>query len=187
MRALSHYFLLALLLVASPVHAQEFNEVQTAKSSIVFGYRQMNVPLTGTFSKFVIQAHFDPGKPAAAQVRIDIDLSSIDTGNSDADEEMPGKLWFNTQQFPTGQFVSSNIKALGGGRYEAQGKLTIKGKTLDVIAPFTFRQEGANAIFDGSFKLKRLDYAVGEGLWADIATIANEVNITFHFVASSKK
>ena len=187
MRAFSRYFLPALLLVASSAHALEFNEVQAAKSSIVFGYKQMNVPLTGTFAKFIIQAHFDPGKPAAAQVNIDIDLSSIDTGNSDADEEMPGKLWFNTKQFPTGQFVSSSIKALGGDRYEAQGKLTIKGKTLDVTAPFTFRPEGANAIFDGSFKLKRLDYAIGEGLWADIATVANEVSITFHFVASSKK
>lgn len=187
MYTLSRYLLPALLLAASYAHALEFSEVQAAKSSLVFGYKQMRVPLTGTFTKFAIQARFDPAKPAAAQARIDIDLSSIDTGNSDADEEMPGKLWFNTKQFPTGQFVSSNIKALGGDRYEAQGKLTIKGKTLDVTAPFTFRQEGANAVFDGSFKLNRLDYAIGEGLWADIATLSNEVSITFHFVASSKK
>ena len=179
--------LFALLLAASAAHALEFTEIQTAKSSMVFGYKQMNVPLTGSFGKFAIQARFDPAKPATGLARIDIDLSSIDTGNSDADDEVAGKLWFNTKQFPKAQFVSSSIKALGGNRYEAQGKLTLKGKTLDISAPFTFKQEGTTALFDGAFRLNRLDYAIGEGLWADLATVANEVSITFHFVASSKK
>jgi polyisoprenoid-binding protein YceI len=179
-------FLAAVLSISSSAHALEFSEVQTAKSSMVFGYKQMNVPLSGKFAKFSIQAHFDPNKPAAAQAKIDIDLSSIDTGNSEADEEVMGKLWFNTRQFPTGQFVSSSVKALGGNRYEAQGKLTIKGKTLDVSAPFTLKQEGQTAIFDGAFKLNRLDYDIGTGIWADVATVANEVSITFHFVARSK-
>lgn len=187
MKTFNRYLFAAILLAASSAHALEFSEVQAAKSSMVFGYKQMNVPLSGKFAKFAIQAHFDPSKPAAAQAKIDIDLSSIDTGNSDADEEVLGKLWFNTKLYPTGQFVSSSIKALGGDRYEAIGKLSIKGKSLDVSAPFTFKQDGANAIFDGSFKMNRLDYGVGEGLWADIATVANEVSITFHFVASSKK
>lgn len=187
MNTFNLYLFAAILLAASSAHALEFSEVQAAKSSMVFGYKQMNVPLSGKFAKFAIKAHFDPSKPAAAQAKIDIDLSSIDTGNSDADEEVLGKLWFNTKLYPTGQFVSSSIKALGGDRYEATGKLSIKGKSLDVSAPFTFKQDGANAIFDGSFKMNRLDYGVGEGLWADIATVANEVSITFHFVASSKK
>ncbi|MGB8516344.1 MAG: YceI family protein [Gallionella sp.] len=187
MNSLKSIFLGALITLASGAQAVEFSEVQAAKSTMIFGYKQMNVPLSGKFAKFNIVANFDPAKPASAQAKISIDLSSIDTGNSDADEEVMGKLWFDTKQFPNGQFVSSSIKSLGGNRYEAQGKLSIKGKSLDVTAPFTFKQEGANGIFDGAFKMNRLDYAIGTGIWADIATVANEVSLTFHFVASSKK
>jgi polyisoprenoid-binding protein YceI len=153
---------------------------------MLFGYKQMNVPLTGSFAKFNIAARFDPAKPATGLAKIDIDLSSIDTGNSDADEEVLGKLWFDTKRYPQAHFVADSIKALGGDRFQAQGKLTIKGKTMDVSAPFTVKQQGDVANFDGVLTIKRLDYAIGEGLWADLSTVANEVSITFHFVASSK-
>ena len=183
---IAKYLGLAALLTCATTQAIEFSDVQLAKSSMVFGYKQMNVPLDGSFAKFNIAARFDPAKPATAMAKIDIDLASIDTGNSDADEEVLGKLWFDTKQYPQAQFVSSSIKALGGDRYQAAGKLTIKGKTLDVTAPFTVKQQGNTASFDGALTLNRLDYAIGTGLWADLDTVANEVSITFHFVASSK-
>lgn len=184
--SISKYLVLATLLCSAQTLATEFSAVQLSKSSMVFGYRQMNVPLNGSFAKFNIAARFDPAKPASGSAKIDIYLSSIDTGNSDADEEVLGKLWFDTQHYPQAHFVSSSIKALGGDRYQALGKLTIKGKTLDVSAPFTFKQQGDSASFDGALTINRLDYAIGEGLWADLGTVANKVSITFHFVASSK-
>lgn len=177
---------LAALLACSSAPALEFSEVQLNKSTMVFGYKQMNVPLKGSFAKFNISARFDPAKPASGLAKIDIDLASIDTGNSDADEEVLGKLWFDTKRYPQAHFVSDSIQALGGDRYQAQGKLTIKGKTMEVSAPFTFKPQGNSATFDGVLTIKRLDYAIGEGLWADLSTVANEVSITFHFVASSK-
>jgi polyisoprenoid-binding protein YceI len=76
---------------------------------------------------------------------------------------------------------------LSGDRYELSGKLTIKGKTQDLVTPFTFRQEGNSGIFDGVFILKRLDFAVGDGIWSDVATVANEVNIKFHLVATATR
>ena len=116
---------------------------------------------------------------------MEVDIASIDTGFSDADDEVAGKLWFNAKAFPVAQFeAQGSVKALGSNRYEAPGKLAIKGRTQDVLAPFTFRQEGAFAVFDGSFTLKRLDYAIGEGIWSDLATVANEVQIKFHIVAA---
>ena len=77
------------------------------------------------------------------------------------------------------------MKPLGGDKYEVAGKLTIKGRTQDVVAPFTFRQDGGNGIFDGGFTLKRLDFGVGDGAWADVGTVANEVQIKFHIVAAA--
>lgn len=176
---------LLLLLLSPSSGAIEFSEVDLAKSAITFAYKQMNVPMEGRFKRFSAHIAFDPGKIHAARAKMEVDLASIDTGFGDADDEVAGKLWFNIKAFPVAQFdAQGGVKVLGGNRYEAQGKLAIKGRTLDVSAPFTFRQEGSVAVFDGSFTLKRLDYAIGEGIWSDLATVANEVQVKFHIVAT---
>lgn len=181
---LPYVFSLGLLLIAGSLYALEFNQVMTDKSTIGFGYKQMNVPLEGKFKKFAAQINFDPSKPESAQAKFDIDLASIDTGSSDADDEVVGKDWFNVKGYPKAAFVSTGIKSLGNNRFEVQGKLTIKGKTLPVTAPFTFKPEASAAMFDGSLTIKRLDYAIGEGEWADVSTVANEIQIKFHIVST---
>jgi polyisoprenoid-binding protein YceI len=84
------------------------------------------------------------------------------------------------------KFVASSVKPLGNNRYEVAGKMSIKGKTLDLATPVTVTQQGNSASFDGSLVLKRADYAIGDGIWADFGTVANEIQIKFRLVASSK-
>lgn len=168
-------------------HAAEFNAVQTDKSSLVFAFKQMNVGMEGRFKKFAVQLNFDPAKAASAKVSLDVDLASIDTGSSEGDDEVAGKQWFNTKAFPVAHFASSSVKPLGDNRYEVVGQLTIKGRTQPVTAPTTVTIQGNNATFDGAFVLKRADFAIGEGPWADFGTVANEIQIKFHVLATSGK
>ena len=180
----------ALLLAAGlPLAAQavEYTQVQTARSNINFAYKQMGVGMDGKFGKFAAQLNFDPAKPAAAKATLDVDLASIDTGSSEADQEVVGKQWFNTKAYPTAHFVSSNVKALGGNRYEIAGKLTIKGRTQDIVAPVSFAAQGNQGFFDGSFSFKRADFAIGEGPWAAFDTVANEIQVKFHIIATPGK
>ena len=72
----------------------------------------------------------------------------------------------------------------GGNRYEVAGKMTIKGRTQDLSTPVTVTQRGSSATFEGSLVLKRADYDIGGGVWADFGTVANEVQIKFHLVAT---
>ena len=174
----------AALLLAGAAHAVEFKQVDTARSSLAFTSKQMGVPVPGSFKKFTSQISFDPAKPSAASTTLEIDLASIDAGSKDANDEVVGKQWFNVKAFPTAKFVSTGVKALGGNKYEAVGKMTIKGQTRDVVAPFTFKQDGANGVFDGAFVLKRMDYGIGEGPWADVSAVATEIEIKFHVVAA---
>ncbi|SBT03624.1 conserved exported hypothetical protein [Candidatus Accumulibacter aalborgensis] len=169
---------------AASVSAVEYNQFLADKSTLSFVSRQMGVAIDGRFRKFVATLAFDPARPTAARARLDLDLASIDAGSQDADDEVVGKPWFNLKAFPTASFVSSAIRPLGGDKFELAGKLTIKGKTQEISAPFTFRQDGSNAAFDGAFTLKRLDFGVGDGVWSDVSTVANEVQIKFHIVAA---
>lgn len=184
------HFITALALAAAlplTAHAIEYKQIQTDKSTLGFGYKQMGVAMDGKFRKFATQLSFDPAKPAAAKATFDVDLASIDTGSSEADQEVAGKQWFNTKAFPTARFVSSSVKALGGNKFEVAGKLTMKGRTQDVVAPITFTPQGNQAVFDGAFSFKRVDFAIGEGPWAAFDTVANEIQVKFHFLANTGK
>lgn len=174
--------------LALPLAAQavEYTQVQADKSSINFGYKQMGVNMDGRFRKFTAQLNFDPAKAAAAKASFDVQLASIDTGVTEADEEVAGKQWFNTKAFPTARFVSSSVKTLGGNRYEVAGQLSIKGKTQNVVVPATFTTQGNNGVFDGSFTIRRGDFSIGEGAWAAFDTVANDIQIKFHILATGK-
>jgi polyisoprenoid-binding protein YceI len=177
----------AALLTLVAAQAVEYKQILSDKSSLAFVYKQMNVPMDGSFKRFKSQLVFDPAKPAAGSAQFEIDVASIDTGSPEGNDEVAGKLWFNTKAFPTAKFVSSAIKPLGNNRFEVSGKMSIKGRTLDVSTPATYRQDGANGVFEGTFVLKRADYGIGEGVWADFGTVANEVQIKFRLLAAAGK
>ncbi len=175
----------ALATALSSAQAIEFNQLQPAKSALAFVSKQMNVPVEGQFKSFRSKLAFDPAKPAAAKAELEIDLASIDAGSKDANDEVASKAWFDTKAFPVAKFVSTSFKPLGGNRFEVSGKMTIKGRTQDLTTPVTLRQEGNSATFEGSLVLKRADYAIGEGMWADFGTVANEVQVRFRLVATA--
>jgi len=66
-------------------------------------------------------------------------------------------------------------------------EIAVPGRTRPVSAPVTVAIEGNKAVFDGAFVLKRGDFAIGEGAWADFGVIANEIRISFHVVATGEK
>ena len=175
----------SLLLLPALGNAAEFSVVQTDKSTLSFGFTQMNVGMDGRFKQFAAAVNFDPAKPEAAKANLEVDLASIDTGSEEGDEEVAGKLWFNTRTFPTARFVSTSVKPLGGNRYDISGQLSIKGRTQTVTAPTTVTLQGNSATFDGALVIKRADFAIGEGAWADFSTVANEIQIKFHVLATS--
>ena len=71
----------------------------------------------------------------------------------------------------------------GGGKYEIAGSLSIKGCAKACVVPVTIRTDAAgNRVAEGKFSLKRLDYRVGEGMWADTDTVANDVIVSVRIV-----
>ena len=164
------------LAAALPAAAQT---VDLARSEVVFGFKQENVPGTGKFRKFAAQVTFDAAKPEATRASIDIDVTSVDLGDAGWNNDVQGASWLNTKQFPKSTFVATGAKALGGGRYESTGKFTLKGITRDVVASFTAKPEAGGTLLEGMVPLKRNDFKIGDGVWADTSVIANEVAVRF--------
>jgi polyisoprenoid-binding protein YceI len=162
--------------------------LDTAHSQVTFTLKQMNSPMDGQFKQFSGNAVLDAKKPAANHADITIKVNSISLPTAESTATTLQKDWFNAAQFPTAHFVSNSIKPLGNNRYQFNGKLTIKGTTRDVSAPFSTRQQGALTLVEGTLPISRLAYKIGEGDWADTSTVADQVLIKFRIAlpANSK-
>lgn len=169
----------AATLVALPAAAQQ--KIIPGKSSIRFVTKQMNVAVEGQFKRFDASVAFDAAKPEATKAEFEVDLGSIDLGNAEGETEARRKAWLNVDAFPKARFVALSVKALGGGKFEAAGPLTIKGLSQNIVAPFTFAEAGGVRTVEGQFALKRLQFKIGEGAWSDTDTVADEVWVRFRF------
>jgi polyisoprenoid-binding protein YceI len=172
---------LATAALGGPALAQQ---VLPAQSEIAFVSRQMGVPVEGKFKQWTAQIAFDPKNAAAGKVGFSIQTGSASFGSPETDAEVPKAPWFNAAKFPTASFASSAIKPLGGGRFEVAGTLSIKGSTQPVVVPVTVTQAGATSTASGSFTIKRLDFKIGEGEWADTSMVANDVTVKFKLALS---
>jgi polyisoprenoid-binding protein YceI len=176
-KTLTTALLIGGLLAASGAWAQQ--KVLPAQSEIAFVSKQMGVPVEGKFKKWDAQIAFDPKKPEAGKVAFTIDTGSASFGSPETDAEVPKAAWFNAVKFPQASFQSSALKSLGGGKFEVAGKLSIKGSVHDVVVPVALAQSGATTVATGAFTLKRLDFKIGEGEWADTSMVANDVQVKF--------
>lgn len=166
-------------LVVAPTPALAQQKLDAAKSEMLFVSKQMGVPVEGRFRKFDAQIAFDPKKPEAGKVAFTIDMGSATLGVPETDAELPKAPWFNVPKFPQATFQSSAIKAVGGGKFEVAGKLAIKGSSRDVVVPVALTQAGGTTTATGAFAIKRLEFKIGEGDWADTSMVANDVQVKF--------
>jgi polyisoprenoid-binding protein YceI len=173
-----------LTFAAQPAFAQQ--KLNPAQSDLSFTFKQMGVPVDGKFKKFDAQISFDAAKLDTSKVTFTVDIASTTIGDPATDAELPKSIWFNTAKFPQATFVSSSIKALGAGKYEAAGKLSVKGIAQDVVVPITMTQAGTGAAAVttavGSFPIKRLTFKIGENEWADTSMVADPVQVKFKLV-----
>ncbi len=153
------------------------------KSSIEFNFSQLGVPLKGRFTKFTANVLFDAAKPETTKADFTVDINSVDLGAADYNAETKSPVWLNGRMFPNATFVADKVIALGANKFEATGKLTIKGAAQPIKAQFTYT-DGALPIVEGSFVMKRLQWKIGDNEWKDTSVVADDVTVKFRFVTT---
>jgi polyisoprenoid-binding protein YceI len=167
------------------VYAVEYSDVNPTASTLNFTYNQIGSRVYGTIGKFVGTLDFDTTHPQDAHAKLIIELDSIEVDNSDARTELPKPAWFDTATYPKAIFESTHVKDLGNNHYLITGSLTIRGLTQKVEVPVQLRAENAIGIFDGELTVKRSDFKIGSGEWAD-SVVSNDISIRFRIVAPER-
>lgn len=138
------------------------------------------IPFEGRFRNFDARIRFNPDTPTEGSFIVTIDISSVDTNSPDRDEGMLETEWFDAERFPDASFDSTRFERRPGeDEYTVAGDLTIKGVTKSVTASFRWTRTGDTAQLKGSTDVRRGDFDIGAGDWADDDTIGFDVGIEF--------
>jgi polyisoprenoid-binding protein YceI len=166
---------LAAMLATIPAVAADY--VQAPGSTLAFASRYDGEVFTGRFPDFATKLSFDPARPEAGKLDVTIGLASAATGNADRDSTLGTPDFFDVGTFAQARYSASGFRKLADGRFAADGTLELRGVRKPVTLTFTWTG-GAQPVLEGKAVVKRLDFGVGGGDWADTATIPNEVNIS---------
>jgi len=159
--------------------------VQPAGSTLGFSSSFQGQSFNGTFGQWTAAISYDAAKLATSKFDVEVDLAGVKTGDKDRDSALPGSDFFNIAKFPKAHFVTTGFHQ-NGAQVVADGNLTLRGVTKPVSLNVTFKPQGTGATLDVAGTVKRLDFGVGGGDYADTSVIANEVKINAHLVLTAK-
>lgn len=178
--------LVAMLAVPAAVPAFAADYVQAPGSTLAFATKYDGETFTGSFPGFSTTLSFDPANLAEAKLDVSIPLAGAKTGNADRDSTLQGEDFFNIAKFTQARYTASEFRSLGGNQYAADGTLDLRGVKKPVTLTFTWTP-GAKPVLAGKATVKRLDFGVGGGDWADTDTIPNEVAVSTKVVLQPAK
>lgn len=177
----------AVLLLSAAVAAAARAAGFTAdtQSRLEFVGVQAGADFKGVFHKFTAAVDFSPDALASSRIDVQIDMNSVDSMDNDRDKTIRGADIFDVAHYPTAHYVTKSITKSAAG-YSAVGALTLRGVTKDVPIDFQFVPAAGGAKLDGSAKLKRLDFGVGQGDWKSTEWVGDAVKINFSLVLKPK-
>jgi polyisoprenoid-binding protein YceI len=166
--------------------------VDPSHSSLDFSIRHMMIAkVKGTFHSFDATVEADPADLTTADILVTVDLSSIDTRNTDRDAHLRSADFFDVENFPKMTFQSTKITKTGDGEYNVTGDLTLHGVTKPETLSVTFEGAGKDPWgnekvgFSGQGSIKRSDFGLtyNAALETGGVLIADEVKISLEIEA----
>jgi polyisoprenoid-binding protein YceI len=140
--------------------------LDSAHSRLGFSARHaMVATVRGQFDDFTGTAHVDTANPASSKVEVSIVANSISTGNEQRDGHLLSGDFFESEQFPTITFRSTDVSR-DGDDWTITGDLTIKGVTHSIAVPFEFSGSAQDPFgntrvgFEGGTTIKRSDWGM---------------------------
>lgn len=141
--------------------------IDLGHSSVNFSVRHMVfAKVRGRFRDWKGQLHFDPSRPEAARVEVEIDAASIDTGVVERDNHLRSQDFLDVERFPKLRFESQRVEVNGEGRARLIGLLTIRDVSREVVLDVEHRGTAKDpwgnvrAGFGATASLQRKDFGL---------------------------
>ncbi|SCA55524.1 YceI protein [Candidatus Terasakiella magnetica] len=176
---------LFLTFLSMSAHGADWS-VNSQESKLGFFATQVGAEFEGQFKEFSSTITFDETDLANSQVKILINIKSVDTQNSERDSNILNAEWFDSKTHPSATFETKEIISLGAAAYKAKSLLTMRGVTKEVELPFTVQIQGNKAHAKGELSVSRTAFGIGQGQWAVGTVVGDEVRIFFDLKADAQ-
>jgi polyisoprenoid-binding protein YceI len=184
------------LLISTPVFAKAPQwEVDPAHSAIYFSVNHIYSTTRGYFEDFKGTVLFSPDDLAGSRFDFEVDVKSINTGNSKRDGHLGSADFFDSGKYPKMTFTSTAVKHVKDNQYVVEGRMTVKDVTQTIAVPFTllgvtahpFDKKSEVAGFEAQLTIDRLAYHVGGGKFYDMGVVGKDVDVLITMEAIRKK
>ena len=183
-RARAAAILISALAVATPAVAADY--VQAPGSTLTFATQYQGEVFVGRLPSFTTRLRFDPKQLATSTLDVGIALAGVTVANPEGDDALRSADFFHVAQFPQARYTATGLRSLGGNRYAADGTLSLRGVSKPVTLTFTWTP-GRQPVLAGKATVRRLDFDVGGGDWADTDLIPDEIAISTRVVLQPAK
>jgi polyisoprenoid-binding protein YceI len=163
--------------VKAGTYKVESNHTQVEFSLSHFGLTNY----AGLFSGATGSLQLDPAHLTTAKLEVTLPVQSILTTVAKLTDELKGPKWFDTAQFPSATFISTEVAPGGNGEAIISGNLTLHGVTKPVVLHAHFIGAGVNPInkaytvgFEVTGTIKRSEF----GISTYVPNIGDEVHLT---------
>lgn len=161
--------------------------VDPAHSEIGFTSTAEGSEFEGHFDRWDADIRFDPKHLDQSKVVVTVETASAETGDTSRDQTAQGSDWFSSVMFPKATFAAQTFKDLGGGKYEADGDLTIRGITKPLALPFTLSINGDQATMSGETSVDRSLFGLGQGEYGGPDIVPFDVKVKVNVQATMAK
>jgi polyisoprenoid-binding protein YceI len=144
-----------------------------ARSSVGFTVRHLVVSkVHGRFKSWRGALSFDEANLAASSVEVEIDVTSIETGDALRDDYLRTGDALEPAKYPSMTFKSTSVTA-GKSRFEVAGDLTVRGVTRPVTLDVDRSGKTRDAVhFSARASLNRKDFGVSFNAVLDAGGVA---------------
>lgn len=173
------FLLLAGLLFTPAMWGQQWQvDYDTSRVGFVATYDE--IPFAADFKDFEADIRFDPLTIDQASFKVSVGIASVDSNSTDRDEGMLESDWFDAGKHPYSTFTSVAVQKLGSeDLFTVSGDLIIKGVSKPAQFVFSWTTTEESISLKGQTEVKRSDFSIGTGDWAEDDTIGFNVQIVF--------
>lgn len=145
-----------------------------AGSKVRFVIKNFGINTGGTFDGLAGTITFDPSNLATASFNVSVEAKSVDTDLEGRDNHLRKAEYFDVEKFPKISFKSTKVTTTNKEGYLYMfGVITIKNVSKEISFPFSQTSKDSGILFEGEFKLNRLDFGVGGKSFS----MADELNV----------
>jgi polyisoprenoid-binding protein YceI len=120
-------------------------QIDTVHTHVGFSVKHMMVStVRGQFKQYSGALTIDSADFTKSKFEGEVDVASIDTGNSQRDDHLRSGDFFDAANQPKIKFASSKIESKGDGEFLVHGDLTIRGTTLPIVLDVEYHGTSKN-------------------------------------------